>query len=254
VDIRSSPNSEPTALDIEEYQERIAKLASASVTVELVGNEPPATCEGRLCHGYYNQAPGIDERCPLDGPNCPFHQQRLLRPMVIGARYQSASIDRIASESARVAVQAYLDSIGDAVVAGNGLLLFGGVGAGKTSILALVGYTAAAAGYSVGYWYAGELFDMLHRNDRDEANLEAIRFARQCDMLLLDDFGVQYSADWTVTRFDALIEYRYARMKPMCITTNASKDELQSSDNWRRVYDRWKEMCEGISAGKESMR
>jgi len=214
--------------------------------------EPPETCRGKLCGGEYMPEPSMEsiwDPCPLDGPACPFHMARLLRPIGFGERYQSVSIERIANEGARTAVQAYIDSIADAVVAGKGLYIQGGVGAGKTSILALVAYAAASAGYSVAYWYAGELFDRLHRDDQ-----EAVAWARECDILLLDDFGTQYAIDWTLTRFDALVEFRYAHGKVMCVTTNVDRADLKGSDAWGRVYDRWREMCEGISAGKDSMR
>jgi len=214
--------------------------------------EPPENCTGKLCEGYYVRDPEVydyGEPCPLDGPDCPFHQARLLRPIGFGERYQAADVEKIVNEDARTIVQTYLDSIVDAVAAGKGLYIQGGVGAGKTSILALVGYAAASAGYSVAYWYAGELFDRLHRDDQ-----EATARARNCDMLLLDDFGTQYAIDWTVTRFDALVEFRYAHRRAMCVTTNVGRKELEDSDQWRRVYDRWKEMCDGISTGKKSMR
>ena len=221
--------------------------------------EVPETCRGKLCDGIYLPDPSMPpywEPCPLDGPDCPFHKQRLLGPLGIGRRYQAAELDRVTdekpadgSDDVRAIVRGYLDSIAESVVAGRGLYIQGDVGTGKTSILALVAYAAASAGHSVAYWYAGELFDRLHRDDQ-----EAIAQARHCDLLLLDDFGVQYAIDWTVTRFDALVEYRYAHGKAMCVTTNASREELSKSNAWRRVYDRWKEMCESISAGKKSMR
>ncbi len=217
--------------------------------------EPPDNCRGKLCEGSYLTNPEYAFHpigwtgCPLDGPDCPFHKQRLLGPLGIGERYQSASLEKIPSEGARTFVHTYIDSIGANISAGKGLYVQGGVGTGKTSILALVAYAAASAGHSVVYWYAGELFNRLHRDDQ-----EAMAAARHCDLLLLDDFGTQYAIDWTVTRFDSLIEYRYAHRKAMCVTTNASSEELENSDAWRRVYDRWKEMCEGISAGRKSMR
>jgi len=214
--------------------------------------KPPEGCRGKFCDGGYVpdlSMPVYWEICPLDGPACPFHRQRLLRPLGIGERYQAASIEQIANDGSKAIVQSYVDSIGESVSEGKGLYIEGGVGVGKTSILALVAYAAVVAGYSVAYWYAGSLFDRLHRQDEAATDL-----AYQCDLLLLDDFGVQYSADWTVTRFDALIEHRYANQKAMCITTNVSREELEDSDTWCRVYDRWKEMCEGISAGRESMR
>ena len=219
----------------------------------------PDNCRGKLCDGHYIPDPEMPvywDVCPLDGPDCPFHKQRLLGPLGIGEHYHSATIESIPlaglpdpDEEPRSIVRSYTDSIDANISAGRGLYIQGGVGTGKTSIITLVAYAAASAGHSVAYWYAGELFNRLHRDDQ-----EAIAAAYDCDLLLLDDFGVQYAIDWTVTRFDALVEYRYAHQKAMCVTTNASSAELENSDRWRRVYDRWKEMCDGISAGKESMR
>jgi len=226
----------------------MANLAKSNSKKQTV----PETCRGKLCDGLYLPNPDYYwewVRCPLDGPDCPFHMQRLLRPLGFGTRYQSAKLEKINIPKVRETVASYISGITDRIAEGKGLYIQGGVGTGKTSILALVAYAAASASHTVVYWYAGELFDRLHRQDD-----EAMGRAHRCDLLLVDDFGVQYASDWTVTRFDALVEFRYAHEKAMCVTTNVSREELRANDVWRRVYDRWREMCEGISLGKESLR
>ena len=49
--------------------------------------------------------------------------------------------------------------------------------------------------------------------------------------------GVQYVTPWTASRFDALMEWRYANKLAVCVTTNIPPDELRQQDIFRRVVD-----------------
>ncbi len=163
--------------------------------------------------------------------------------------YQQAKLEDITGEPIREIVAEYIARIRQHVYEGQGLLITGGVGTGKTSILRLIAYAAARAAINVSFAYAGALFDNLH-NDKGEA----VDDYHRAELLLLDDFGVQYVTPWTASRFDALMEWRYANKLAVCVTTNIPPEELRKQDIFRRVVDRWSEMCRGISTGKESMR
>lgn len=57
-------------------------------------------------------------------------------------------------------------------------------------------------------------------------------------MLLLDDFGAEYSkSDWVPSKVESIIIDRYNRMKPIILTTNYSDAWIEKNYS-QRVYDR----------------
>ena len=215
---------------------------------------PPENCPGNLCDGHVT----FEEKlvaCPLSQTACPFlsgrdkqRRHRILSGLGFGARYLDPELERV-PEDIREEVVGYLGNLGKALRQGRGLLVSGGVGAGKTSLLALVAYPAACAGFSVANWYAPALFDALHNREPGLYGDTAI-----VDLLCIDDFGVQYAGEWGASRFDALMEERYCQRKAVCVTTNATLENLGKSGQWARAVDRWREMCLGLETKAGSQR
>jgi len=57
-------------------------------------------------------------------------------------------------------------------------------------------------------------------------------------LLLLDDFGAEYSkSDWVSSKVESIIIDRYNRMKPIILTTNYS-DTWTEENYSQRIYDR----------------
>lgn len=48
------------------------------------------------------------------------------------------------------------------------------------------------------------------------------------DLLMMDDFGVQYGSDWVISRFDSLIEYRYSRREGKLRGMIVTSDDLKA--------------------------
>jgi len=233
---------------IAEDRERSQRLEAACQT------GPPDNCAGVGCLGRV-EFEGRMLDCPLNKAGCPFSEGRrkaysasVLSSLGFGSRYQGPVIERVIA-AWQAELRAYLDDLESHLRRGFGLLLSGKPGTGKTSVLALVALAAYDAGFSVGYWYSPRLFDALHSRD-----LETTRHAEQVDLLLLDDFGVQYSGDWAASRFDALIETRYAEQRAVAVSTNAPLRVLGADPQWARVADRWRETCLALETTAESQR
>ena len=110
--------------------------------------------------------------------------------------------------------------------AGN-LLFVGGTGLGKTFLSACIARAVADRGYSVVYESAGHLFGKLEQakfSPSEEARREAARFT-DCDLLILDDLGMEMPGQFVTAAFYTLLNDRILAGKPMVISTNLNIDE-----------------------------
>ena len=83
-----------------------------------------------------------------------------------------------------------------------------------------------------------------------------LRSLIQCDLLLLDDFGMERRTDYAQEQVYGLINGRYLAKKPMIVTTNLSLNDLKSPETIteQRIYDRVLEMCVPICFEGGSLR
>ena len=79
---------------------------------------------------------------------------------------------------------------------------------------------------------------------------------RTCDLLILDDFGMERRTDYAREQIFGIIDGRYLAKKPTISTTNLSLQELK--DPWditeKRIFDRILEMCIPVCFDGESLR
>ncbi len=77
-----------------------------------------------------------------------------------------------------------------------------------------------------------------------------------CDLLILDDFGMERRTDYAREQVFNIIDGRYLAQKPLIVTTNLSLDELQHPVDMgeKRIYDRLLELCVPICFNGESLR
>jgi len=214
----------------------------------------PGDCFGEACEGLLYRD-GYSVMCPLDFSGCPyqnaregFRSRRFLRGLGFGARHDSPRLERVPAEP-RQAISAYLEQVAEQVGAGIGLLLTGGAGSGKTSVLGLVAlaYGSRAASYRT----AGDLFSALHERGRGE---EAVAAAAETPLLLLDDFGAAYESEWAIAQFDRIVDARYRELRATCIATNLRPEQLAAQPQWARAVSRWREMCLVVGFGDEDQR
>ena len=79
---------------------------------------------------------------------------------------------------------------------------------------------------------------------------------QNCDLLIVDDFGMERRTDYAQEQVYGLINGRYLAKKPMIVTTNLSLNDLKSPENIteQRIYDRVLEMCVPICFDGGSLR
>jgi DNA replication protein DnaC len=125
----------------------------------------------------------------------------------------------------------YCDTLPRRVAQGHGLVIGGGIGAGKTCCLALIEQTARREGIGVCYVRATTLFDEFYRGKYEF-------FDRAAPLLLIDDLGTEYRAELPMSRFVDMINDRWHHQRSTVITTNLSRKELRADTTLERVVSR----------------
>ena len=77
-----------------------------------------------------------------------------------------------------------------------------------------------------------------------------------CDLLILDDFGMERQTDYAREQVFNIIDGRYLARKPLIVTTNLSLNELKHPKDMveERIFDRVLEMCVPVCFDGESLR
>ena len=97
------------------------------------------------------------------------------------------------------------------------------------------------------------------QKDWAEAESDVLNYVKNCDLLIIDDLGVEKISDWVRDKVFTLIDTRYRAEKPLIITTNLDlrgKDEKTAIEArfGIRVADRIDEMCYSTLISGESKR
>lgn len=171
----------------------------------------------------------------------------------IGKKYWSVIQERIIPLKI---VNGYIESLGENIRDGKGMILSGGIGIGKTTILSYIAQKARLFGSYVGTKNDDDKFEPLMWEGKYKIRFRSVSmifsliFGKKeielsdletCDLLLLDDFGREYSAEFPVSIFEDFIESRYANMRATCVTTNLSIKQLRGLEKYARIIDRFAE-------------
>lgn len=109
------------------------------------------------------------------------------------------------------------------------LFLYGDVGVGKTFLSNCIARDLIEAGFSVIYFSAPSFFNILaqstfDRNDAGAKHMQDNIF--DCDLLIIDDLGTEFTNTFTSSQFFTCINERLLNKKSTVISTNLSLDSL----------------------------
>lgn len=152
------------------------------------------------------------------------------------------------------AMERYADQFKEFRRSGQGLLLSGGCGTGKTFFAACIANRLIDNGYRVLVTNFARLSNQLQ--GMFEGKQEYIDDLNRYDLLVLDDLGAERKSEYMQEMVFNIIDSRYRSGLPMIITTNLSASELyQPQDVGRaRIYDRLAERCIAIPVTGNSRR
>lgn len=115
--------------------------------------------------------------------------------------------------------------------AGKWLLLEGSYGSGKTHLAAAIGNARLTHGEFVLFVTTPDLLDHLRVSYTDDADAgydETFERIRGCDLLILDDLGVENPSAWAKEKLFQLLNHRYTHRLSTVITTNVELDRLDA--------------------------
>lgn len=141
------------------------------------------------------------------------------------AYYSEDVIDPVTNISslklAQSALQKCKTFVADFATKTDNLLIYGNTGTGKTFLTNCIAKALLDEGYSVIYFSAFQLFDVLAKHtfergtgDNDYQNIF------NCDLLIIDDLGTEVPNAFTVSKFFQCINERQLRGKSTIISTN----------------------------------
>lgn len=150
--------------------------------------------------------------------------------MRIPRRFWSVTFDQITPEL-REAIRSYCKKLDQMLDEGNGFLLWGPNGHGKTSAAAFVAKEVRRTGASVLMVTARSLTESVVEKTEVDAGELLIERAREVDFLLLDDLGKEIAKDWAEGVLENLLRERCAAKRTTFITTNMLLDKMRQRYN-----------------------
>lgn len=107
------------------------------------------------------------------------------------------------------------------------LLLFGGTGVGKTHISRAIAKKVCENGFNVIYMSAPDLFTSLEKERfNQETPAENMQNIVECDLLVIDDLGAEFTTSFTISALYNIINTRLLSDLPTIITANLTPSEL----------------------------
>lgn len=135
-----------------------------------------------------------------------------------------------------------------------GLLLWGGVGTGKSFGAACVANALIDKSVPTCMVNLSAVLNTLtgYQGDRNEYIQDLMKYP----LLILDDFGMERRTEFAVEQVFNLIDERYRSGKPLIVTTNIPLSMLKNppSLELKRIYDRLIEVCVPVNFGDKGRR
>lgn len=139
---------------------------------------------------------------------------------------------------------AFVEHWDEHLQAGNGLLLWGGCGAGKTYLAECIANALVDRGIKVCMRSSPEVLTRL-TDFKAGSSRDYLESLDRFPLLILDDFGAEWGTDFAKAQLFNLIDRRYRSRRPLIITTNLHLTQLQHPANpdQERIFTRILEMC-----------
>lgn len=145
----------------------------------------------------------------------------------------------------------YVKDFAGRIKTGRGLMMIGEVGRGKTRLATTIAIEAMRQRYTARYVTTVSLLDRIKETFAQgsrESEEDVINGFTQCNFLVLDDFGKENPTQWSEERIFRIIDERYAKCRPIIITTNIGIDDIKTRYPWsgEAIVSRLYETCTGI--------
>jgi len=105
----------------------------------------------------------------------------------------------------------------------------------------------------VEYWPLLDLVSVL-RSDIAHGSQSTSTRCRECDLLVLDDFGSERTTDFVLEELERIVDWRYRAMKPTAVATNLTDSAAVARKYGSRALSRWIGSCYDVVVGGEDRR
>ena len=135
-----------------------------------------------------------------------------------------------------------------------GLLLWGGVGTGKSFLAGCIANALMEQEVPVRITNFARILNEL--NSSFSGRNDVVDKLCRYPLLIIDDFGMERGTEYALEQIYSIVDSRYRSRKPLIVTTNLTLDEIRHPQDTAhaRIYDRLLEMCVPISCIGGSLR
>jgi DNA replication protein DnaC len=231
-----APEAEALAEDLAEAREQYkALLASEGYSEEDF--EPVYTCKMCSDTGFIPQPDGTRRKCrcfKMKESRILYHQSNL-EGLLEQANFSNLTYEHHKGEDLthlKGAVSLCKDFVNSFETNYRNLMFYGTVGTGKSFLSCCIARELLASGHSVVYLSSQNLFDTLadqrfRPESQEERSQDFESSLYNCDLLIIDDLGSEYTNGFVETQFFALMNERDLRKRSTVISTNLSFGDLQ---------------------------
>jgi DNA replication protein DnaC len=104
----------------------------------------------------------------------------------------------------------------------------------------------------VEFWPILELVGRL-RDEIRGGDYSVSRRCRECDLLIIDDFGEERVTDFVLEELERIIDSRYRDKRPIAVSTNLTTSQIIEKYG-ERAISRWSESCAVVALNGEDHR
>lgn len=221
--------------------------------VELFGirKTVPVVCECRA--GQLRREAEEQERKERELTLDKMRSMSLMSEKFRGATFEAYKV-REENREAYKAARAFAEQFDRMYEEGQGLLLYGPVGTGKSFTAACIANKLLDDGVPVIMTSFVRILRDIQPGGMDESDYMAT--LGRARLLIIDDLGAERETEYALEKVYSVIDERTRQARPLILTTNMSLAQMRSPSDMRyeRVYDRIFEACCPIQMAGRSMR